>query len=95
MPYAQKVADALTSNRFRIEVDDSSNSFNKKIREAVTNKIPNIVIVGGKEAEQGTVTLRRYCVKEQLTLPLDGFLARMQKLRSEKIMDNLAETQIG
>jgi threonyl-tRNA synthetase len=35
----------------------------KRFRESVTRKIPNMAIIGGKEVEQGNVTLRRYCVQ--------------------------------
>jgi threonyl-tRNA synthetase len=40
----------------------------KKIRNAVTSKIPNVLVVGEREMEDGTVTLRRYGVQEQETM---------------------------
>jgi threonyl-tRNA synthetase len=79
---------------FRAEVDLSQNSFNKKIREAVTHKIPNIVILGDKEVEQGAITLRRYCVQEQLTMPIEAFISRMKLLATERLMDNFADVEI-
>lgn len=91
--YAEGLAKTLRNELFRVEVDFSSNSFNKKVREAVVEKVPNILIVGGNEAEQGTVTLRRYCVKEQLTLKKEDFLARMRLLVAGRIMDNFADEQ--
>lgn len=94
LPYANEIAATLRQNLIRAEVDDSDNSFNKKIREAVTRKTPNIVIIGGKEAEARNVTLRRYCVKEQLTMPLDTFIDRMKRLVAERIMDNFPDVQI-
>jgi threonyl-tRNA synthetase len=84
----------LRGDLFRVSTDTSSNSFNKKIREAVTHKIPNILIIGGKEAETGTVTLRRYCVQEQVTLTQDAFAARMKYLVQGRIMDNFADIAI-
>jgi threonyl-tRNA synthetase len=92
--YAKDVAGVLRGNLIRAEVDLSDNSFNKKIREAVTHKIPNIVIIGDREAEQGTITLRRYCVKEQVTLARDAFIDRMKRLVNERIMDNFADVEI-
>ena len=92
--YAKEIAEDLSGRGFRVEVDESDNSFNKKIRGSVTRKIPNIVIIGGNEVEEGTVTLRRYCIKEQITLPKDDFIKRMELLRSEKLMDNFPDTVI-
>ena len=63
LEYCQSIADELSAKGFRIEIDSSTDSFNKKIRNGVTRKIPNIAIIGNKEVEDGTITLRRYAVK--------------------------------
>jgi threonyl-tRNA synthetase len=78
----------------RAEIDISDNSFNKKIREAVTQKIPNIIIVGDKEAAEGTVTLRRYCTKEQITLSKEAFVQRLDRIMKGRLMDNFADTEV-
>ena len=93
--YAEEIAQSLRDDLYRVEVDASDNSFNKKVREAVTNKIPNILIVGGKEAEAGTVTLRRYCVKEQVSLTRKELAERFSRLVSDRIMDNFADVEVG
>jgi threonyl-tRNA synthetase len=93
--YANSLASSLTAEGFRCEVDLASDSFNKKIRNAVTQKTPNIVIVGNKEVETGSITLRRYCVKEQLTLTKEDFLARLRRLRADRLMDNFPETVLS
>lgn len=92
--YAHEIAAALKQHLMRVEVDLSDNSFNKKIREAVTRKIPNILIIGGKEAEARTITLRRYCVKEQITMPLEQFVNRLVRCNKERIMDNFADVKV-
>jgi threonyl-tRNA synthetase len=92
--YAKDLAGTLRENLIRADLDLSDNSFNKKIREAVTQKIPNIVIIGDREAEQGAITLRRYCVKEQVTLSRDAFVDRMNRLVRERTMDNFADVEI-
>lgn len=94
LPYAQKLEGILRSNLMRVELDQSDNSFNKKIREAVTRKIPNMVIIGHKEAEESTITLRRYCAKEQATMSLDTFVERMKRAVSNRIMDNFADVDV-
>ena len=53
-----------------------------------------MVIIGHKEAEEGTITLRRYCTKEQVTMPKDTFIARMERLNKERIMDNFADVVV-
>jgi len=92
--YAERIVSLLRQNLFRVDCDHTDKSFNKKVREAVTQKIPNILIVGNNEAEANTVTLRRYCVKEQQNMSLDSFVARLELLRKDRIMDNFAETEI-
>lgn len=92
--YAKEIADLCRADLMRVEVDDSSNSFNKRVREAIVRKIPNILVVGGREKENRSVTLRRYCVKEQLTLSLEAFLARMQKLVRDRVMDNFPDVVV-
>ena len=92
--YAQELRDTLRQHLIRVELDNSANSFNKKIRESVTRKIPNMAIIGGKEVEQGNVTLRRYCVQEQISLSKEAFVERLLKLKSQRIMDNFADVVI-
>lgn len=88
LQYCQSFADELTASGFRVEVDTSTDSFNKKIRNAVTRKIPSIAIVGNKEVEENSVTLRRYAVKEQQTMTKADFEARLTELVTTKVMDN-------
>lgn len=92
--YARSLEGLLRAQLMRVEFDSSDNSFNKKIREAVTKKIPNIVIIGNKEAEDKTITLRRYCTKEQITMPLEAFVDRMKGLVQNRLMDNFPDVAI-
>lgn len=92
--YARSLESLLRANLMRVEFDSSDNSFNKKIREAVTKKIPNIVIIGNKEAEDKTITLRRYCVKEQVTMSLDTFVDRMKRVTRDRVMDNFPDVAV-
>jgi len=94
LPYANEIADTLRGNFFRAEIDTSDESFNKKIRNAITSKTPNIWIVGAKEMEERNVTWRRYCVKEQKTVSLDNAYAALETLRSERIMDNFDDVEV-
>ncbi len=92
--YANEIRDQLRGKLFRAEVDDSSNSFNKKVRTAVTSKIPNIWIIGGNEAENRSVTWRRYAAEAQQTLALDKAVATLVQLRDERMMDNFDDVEL-
>jgi len=94
-PYARKVEAALRERLVRAEVDTSSESLNKKVRNATTAKVPNVVVVGGRDEEQGGVTWRRYVSqKEQVSLPLERFVSLIEMLRSRRTMDNFADVSL-
>ena len=76
--YAHGIVDGLRSQMIRAEVDASAGTMGKKIRNAITQKIPNILVVGEREAENGTVTLRRYGVTEQETMSVGAFEERLR-----------------
>ncbi len=83
--YAHKLHDELFDRLVRVELDDSHDSLNKKIRNATTRKVPILLIVGRKEQEAGKVTVRRYRRKEQQTIPFDGFVAELEEeIRTRK-----------
>ena len=86
--FVVKLSQELNAQGFRTEVDLAADSFNKKIRNAVTRKVPNILIVGNKEVETNSVTLRRYCVKDQIALSVAELRDRLVRLRDGRIMDN-------
>ncbi len=56
--YAREVADELTAAGMRVEVDDSNERMNYKIREAQMAKIPYMIIVGDAEVNNGTISVR-------------------------------------
>ncbi len=58
--YAKKIAAALRIAGIRVELDDTSETLNKRIRGGKTAKIPYMIVLGGREAEEGTVTVESY-----------------------------------
>jgi len=56
--YAYQVRERLAEDGLRVEVDDSGDRMNAKIREAQLQKIPYMLIVGDREVEQNTVSVR-------------------------------------
>jgi threonyl-tRNA synthetase len=76
VPYASQVAERLRRSRVRVEVDDRSERLNKKIAEARVRRVPYMAIVGGREAEAGTVQVRNRA-GEQSTEALEDFATRL------------------
>ena len=77
--YAKEVADALTKAGLTAETDLRNEKINYKVREHSLAKIPVIAVVGAKEKENRTVTVRRLGSKKQEVMALDDFVAMLQK----------------
>jgi threonyl-tRNA synthetase len=77
MPYAEKLETTLRNDMVRVELDRSSDRVGKAIRNAVTRKIPNILVIGEREVEDESVTLRRYGSKDQHPMPFTQFRAEL------------------
>jgi len=71
--YGKEINQILRSNFIRSEIDVSNDSLNKKIRTHTKAKIPNILILGEKEMNENTVTLRRFGIQEQLSMGKEEF----------------------
>ncbi len=94
LDYASETKDMLHTAFFRVEVDNSAESFNKKIRNAITRKIPNIWILGEKEKEAQAVTWRRYAEKEQQVVSRHAALNMLTTMRAQRLMDNFADVAL-
>ena len=87
VPYAQKVADELRAAGLRVKVDDSNERMNKKIRSAQLQKIPYMLVVGDKEAENGTVAVRTRNNEDRGAMPLAEFLAGAAALTTSRAIE--------
>ncbi len=77
LEYGEQLVRELRAEQIRAEVDRGAEKVGKKIRNALTHKIPNVLVVGPQEAEAGTVTWRRYGQKEQASLDKGAFRAEL------------------
>lgn len=75
--YAHQVADQLKQAGVRVEIDDRAERLNAKIRDAQMEKVPYMLVVGGKEAEAGTVALRERDSSAQSVVPVGEFVSRV------------------
>ncbi len=71
--YAKKIDLELKSENIRSKIDFSSDSFNKKIRNAETNKYNYIIIIWEQEVQNNTVSVRNVRTKEQFTISFEEF----------------------
>ena len=71
--YAYDICESLKSHGIRVNVDNRSEKIGSKIRDAEMQKINIMVIVGEKETQDKTLTVRRRFIKEQETLSLNNF----------------------
>ncbi|RVU35947.1 threonine--tRNA ligase [Hwanghaeella grinnelliae] len=73
--YAEQVAAACRKAGLRVETDLRNEKINYKVREHSHMKVPVMLVVGNREAEEGTVAVRRLGGKAQEVLALDAALA--------------------
>jgi threonyl-tRNA synthetase len=73
--YAKQVFDACAAAHIRVELDDRAEKMGYKIRDAETKKIPYMAVVGEKESESKTVSVRRHKDGDQGSCSLESFVA--------------------
>ncbi|MDE7182654.1 MAG: threonine--tRNA ligase [Clostridia bacterium] len=84
--YADEVAAKLRANGVRCEVDKRNEKIGYKIREAKMEKVPYVLVVGDKEAEDGTVNVNKRGVEEKQTLSVEEFLSTVVEEDKNKII---------
>ena len=77
--YGRTVHARLRAAHIRAELDDRNEKLGYKIREAQLRKIPYMLVVGGREAEQGAVSLRRRTGEDLGAVPLDRVVDRSRR----------------
>ncbi|WP_025270409.1 threonine--tRNA ligase [Hippea sp. KM1] len=77
--YAKEVFEQLKDKGVRVELEERNETLGKKIRFAETDKIPYILIVGDKEVESRSVSVRRRKEGDLGCMSIDDFVLRLQK----------------
>ncbi|MEX2478807.1 MAG: threonine--tRNA ligase [Gracilimonas sp.] len=75
IPYAKEIETALLNIGVRVSVDERSEQIGGKIRDAETSKTPYMLIVGAKEVEENTVSVRRHKKGDIGTFKFSDFLS--------------------
>ena len=85
--YGRKVYEALRAAKVRVEIDERNEKIGYMIREAqVVDRVPYMVIIGQKEAEEGTVSIRNRDTGETETMTLEAFIAKITGEIAERKM---------
>ena len=82
--YAEEVRDKLRLESLRVDADLRNEKLGYKIRSAQVNKIPYMLIVGDREVESGTVSVRSRLEGDQGSTGLDSFATMVQNLIRKK-----------
>ena len=77
--YTEKVLHLLENSEIRALVDNRSEKTGRKIRDAEVSKIPFMLIVGEKEENEGTVSVRRHGEGDKGTYSIEDFIALIKK----------------
>ena len=85
--YAKSVAAKLDAAKVRVETDLRNEKIGYKIREAQMQKIPYMLVVGDKEAEAGTVSVRTRAGVDLGAMPLDEFMEKIGEEISTRSKD--------
>lgn len=85
--YANEVKQILEEKGIRVELDDRNEKMGYKIREAQTEKIPYMFVIGEKEMESRTISVRRRKVGDMGTKSLEEAVAQVAKEIEDKTRD--------
>ena len=83
--WAKEAADRLSAAGVRVETDLRNEKIGYKIREAQMQKLPYMLVVGDREAENGTVAVRTRAGEDLGAMPLDDFLAKIDREIAERV----------
>ena len=82
--YAKELQEALDARGFRVEVDGRNEKVGKKIREATMEKVPYMLVVGDRDMENGTVSVRHRSGEDLGAMSLEDFI---------KLLDHEVQTR--
>ena len=79
LDHCEKLADKLTENNIRVDVDDRNESVGKSIRDAETEWIRYIIVIGEKEVNSTTLSIRDRKSKDPQNLTVEEFIANIRE----------------
>ncbi len=88
LDYAKTVFERLEAAGFRAQLDDRKEKVNLKIRDAQMQKVPYMLVVGDREAESGSVSVRHRKHADMGAKPLEDFIADLQAMVDLKVAND-------
>jgi len=85
MDYAKQVNDILAKNDIIVELDERNEKIGYKIREWEMQKVPYMLIVGEKEKESGTVSVRQHKLGDKGSLSIEEFVSKIKTEIDNKV----------
>jgi len=89
LDYARHLAGELREGGMRVQVDDRSERMNLKIREAQLGKVPYMLVIGDKELDTSTVSLRLRNGEDLGSLTASEFMSRVKSVIEARVPDKL------
>ncbi|MFN3165870.1 MAG: threonine--tRNA ligase [Phycisphaeraceae bacterium] len=90
--YAEEVETRLKQERLRVSVDSGNERVGGKIKSAQEDKVPYMLVVGGKDAEAGTVSVRHRTAGELGAVKLEDFVFNLLRERDTQSLDPIVGT---
>ena len=84
LEYAKEIEKMLVEANIRVKLDDRNEKLTYKMRESQTKKVPYTIIIGDKERDANTVTVRLHGTTENITLDKDEFLSKIKEIIQNK-----------
>ncbi|MGQ4891772.1 MAG: threonine--tRNA ligase [Candidatus Njordarchaeia archaeon] len=79
LEYAEKIADELEKHGFRVDIDDTERTLDRKIVDSEREWVPYVVVVGEKEIKTNVLTVRVRESGKQEKIPLDELINRLEE----------------
>ena len=79
VPYAQKIRDALAARGLRVEIDASADKLGAKIRNGTVEKVPYLLVAGGRDEAAGVVSVRQRGAGDLGAMKLEDFIAKVDE----------------
>ena len=83
--FANEIKDRLSAQKYRVTLDDSSNTLKYKIRNAQLEKVPYMLIIGDKDVENKTVSVRHRSGEDLGSISIEAFESELAKVVGEKL----------
>ncbi len=89
LDYGEEITQALRAKKIRVKLDKSPDKVGAKIRQSRLDRVPYFLVVGAKEVEQRTVSIRHFNSEQDVSLPLDDFIEGLIKEINLKSVDSV------